>query len=101
MDKMTINEALVMRKVLTERRNQLKELTEEKSTRKRRIWSSEESTQEEPIFDLVAADAKKVEIDLALFRMDSAIKQANAVATITLPTTFDFEALMAPLAIKK
>ena len=92
----TINQALAMRKALIGRRDQLKELVTSNSSRKRNYYGENERTQEEPTFDVAAADAKKTEIDMALFKIDATIKQSNASTQIDLPGVV-FEELMAPL----
>lgn len=100
MEKLTINQALVMRKSLIERRNQLKELVES-SSRSRLYGLGDEKVKEDATFNVQAADAQKVMIDLALFDLDSAIKQANATATLSLPDGFNFRGLMSPIEAKK
>lgn len=96
MSEITINQALAMRKALIGRRDQLKELVESQSSRKRSYYGENERTQEDPTFDVVAADAKKTQIDMALFKIDSTIKQSNAITKIALEG-FVFEDLMAPI----
>lgn len=96
---MTINQALVMRKSLIERRNQLKELVEGVSKNKYAMFG-EEKTKEEAAFNIQDTDKMKTEIDLALFDLDAAVKQANAIATIELPEGFDFRALMVSIQNK-
>jgi molecular chaperone DnaK (HSP70) len=98
-DKMTINQALVMRKSLIERRNQLKELVDSVSKTKFSLYGEKE-TKEEAAFNIQDTDTMKTAIDLALFDIDSAIKQANAKAMIELPQGFDFRALMTPIKNK-
>lgn len=90
---LTINQALVMRKSLIERRNQLKELVESVAKDKFSMYGDKE-TKEKAAFDIGGADKMKTEIDLALFDLDSAIKQANATATFDMPDTFKFRELM-------
>lgn len=92
----TINQGLVMRKALIERRNQLKELVEGVSKDKYGMFGDKE-TKETAAFNVADADRMKTEIDLALFDLDGAIKQANAVAMVALPETFKFRDLMAPI----
>lgn len=93
---MTINQALVMRKALIERRNQLKELVEGVSKDKFAMYGEKE-TKETAAFNVGDADKMKTEIDLALFDLDGSIKQANATAMISLPEEFNFRTLMAPI----
>lgn len=96
---MTINQALVMRKSLIERRNQLKDLVEKVAQDTYRGFGKEE-TREEASFNVQDTDQKKVNIDLALFHLDGAVKQANAVTMITMPPDFDFNVLMGGIQAK-
>jgi hypothetical protein len=95
-ESITINQALAMRKALIGRRDQLKSLVESSSTKKRSYYGENERTQEDPTFDVQAADAMKTQIDMALFKIDSTIKQSNASTRIEIPG-FKFEDLMAPI----
>lgn len=99
MKEWTINQALVMRKSLIERRNQLKELVESVSKNKFSLYGEKES-REEAAFNIQDADRMKTEIDLGLFDLDAAIKQTNAVAKVAMPEAFDFKKLMAPITAK-
>ena len=95
---MTINEAMVLIKVIRERLNDIKQLRTEVSvkTRIRRGFGENQYEEEtEPQYNVKAVDRKIVELQNWLFIADSAIKQANARTEISIIA--DVDKLLAPL----
>jgi len=94
---MTINEALAAKKLLAGRASELQRLRMESSSRRRNIWDNREEVIE-PLYDPNVVDAKLTQIELAIFRIDSQIKQKNAMVEIGMEV--DVEDLLAPIPPK-
>jgi hypothetical protein len=96
----TINQLLSMKTQLRERKNDLKPLVGQSSTVEE-VWKGGDKndiTTKKCKYDVVDVDQKIVEIDMALYAIDSAIKQANAVTKVTIDTeSVNFAKLMSPL----
>jgi hypothetical protein len=98
---MTVNEAMVLQKALRSRIGSLSSIRNANAVRTRR-WDmfsdgkEKERTEIEPQYDPKVVDKKITELEVVLFKLDTAIKQSNAV------TKIDFEAdvskLLEPLA---
>jgi len=90
---MTINEAIIMQKVVKERVNELVRIRDANLVEKN-IWDILEGKQtkreEHKIqYDPKVVDGKVTELEIFLFKLDSAIKQANAVATVNISADID------------
>lgn len=85
-EKKTISGMLVLQKHLMERRRQLNELAGKSS--KRAYWDDRKKT-EEPVYDVRVLDQMVAEINLAMVKIDDAIKQSNATVIIDCPVDFD------------
>lgn len=86
---MTINELLSLSKVIRERVNGLKDLRKEVSVKTSFLYGSDEKKVTEPQYDVKTVDIKIVELETFLFKVDSAIKQSNAVTTIKMEVNVD------------
>jgi len=93
---MTVNELLVLMKMVRERLNQLKSLASQVSTKEYTVWAQPDREKTvEPQYDLKLVDRKVVELETWLYRADSAVKQSNATTQVTLDV--DVDKLLAPL----
>lgn len=97
---MTINEGMVLQKTIQGRLNELRRLRDSVAVEKHifRPWgTTEKETREEVTvkYDIKALDKKVVELELFLFKIDSKIKQANAMTKIDLDA--DVDKLLSPL----
>lgn len=79
---MTINEALVLTKVVRERMNDLRGLRNEVSKKESYLYSKDEKRIVEPQYDVKAVDRKIVELETFLLKTEMAIKRSNAVTDI-------------------
>lgn len=91
---MTVNEALVLAKIVRERMTDLKQLRSQLSVKERFLLRSDEKITE-PQYDVKAVDQKITSLQNFLYRTDARIKQSNATTKIKLDT--DVEALLEPL----
>jgi len=98
---MTINEAMVLQKTIGKRVTDLQGLRNqnavEKNTYYRLGMDSDEKRREEikPQYDPKLLDKKITELELFLFKVDTAIKRANAKAEVDI--TADMDKLLAPI----
>jgi len=90
--KETISGLLSMQKILLQRRNQLNELKNEVS--KRTMWHEPNKT-DEPVYDIKMVDKKITKINMALFKIDKAVKQSNATTNVEI--NIDFDSLISEL----
>ena len=86
---MTINELLSLTKIVRERLNGLKDLRKEVSTVTSFLYGTDEKKVTEVLYDVKTVDIKIVELETFLFKVDSAIKQSNAVTTISMEVNVD------------
>jgi len=86
---MTINEVLVLQKAVRERLNGLKGLRSEVSKSETLFYAKDEKKVTEPQYDVKAVDAKIVELEMWLFKADSAVKQANATTQVPIESNVD------------
>jgi hypothetical protein len=98
---MTINEALSFIKIIRQRKAELENLRSQVSTKKTETYwgerdNSKKDTLIEPQFNVKDVDRKIVELSNAIYKIDAAIKQANA--TVSLGIEIDRDALLAPLS---
>lgn len=96
---MTVNEAMVLVKVVKERLNDLKRIREQvvvKSTSRRSYNGETVEDNVQPQYEVRAVDNKITELQNFLFLTDASIKQANAMTQINV--VVDVEKLLAPLA---
>lgn len=92
---MTINEAMVLTKIVRERMADLKTLRSQLSVKERFFLRSSDEKITEPQYDVKAVDQKITQLQNFLFRTDSRIKQSNALTKISIDA--DIEALLEPL----
>lgn len=91
---MTVNELMVLMKVVRERKSDLANLREQVSTRERR-FHIDANREIEPMYSVQEVDKKVVELQNFLFQADSVIKQANAKTTVDIE--YNADSLLAPL----
>lgn len=90
---MSINEAMVLMKVL---RGRLAELSSLRSTcASKESYFGERNKVVEPMYDVKMLDKKCVDIENALLDIDTKIKQSNAITSVEFDV--DKGALLAPL----
>ena len=92
---MTINEALVLSKIVRERMADLKQLRSQLSVKERFLLRGSDEKITEPQYDVKAVDQKITSLQNFLYRTDARIKQSNAATKISLDT--DVNALLEPL----
>lgn len=95
---MTINEGMVLQKAVNGRLNELRKLRDSVSTDRNTYTMYGEKEKREEIvvkYDIKLVDKKVVELEIFLFKLDSKIKQANAMTKIDLEANID--ALLSPL----
>lgn len=90
----TINEALSMKKALSDRRKELAELLKETAVNKTEPWADTKSKQS-PAYDVRSVDSLNLDLQLALYTIDAAIKTSNAKTSVEIDV--DFKILMRPL----
>lgn len=94
----TINEWLVIKKVLAERKSDLKAIRIQTAvkTKTSRRYEGEETTDEiEPQYDTKVIDRRVTELQNADLAIDAAVKQSNA--KVELNINVDVEKLLAPM----
>ena len=97
---LTINEAMVLQKAVKTRLNDLKELRDEVAFEETTSYPLVSDTREKVVTKEVKYDVKKVdrkitELELFLFKLDSKIKQSNAITKIDIEANID--ELLSPL----
>jgi hypothetical protein len=90
----TVNAFLSMQNALNQRRVQLNELKNAATTRSW-MMSGNEKTGTEPTYDIKKVDKKLSDINKALFKLDSGIKETNAKTSMKID--IDFDALMSKI----
>jgi len=90
---MTVNELMVVVKIIKERVSDLKTLREKTSVQERYYTQTEKVI--EPQYDVRLLDRKVTELQNFLIKADSAIKQSNARTEIDFKV--DVDALLMPL----
>lgn len=100
---MTISEAMVLQRTLRSRISDLSGIRNSNSVRTRRYFMSEdradkERTETELQYDPQVVDTKITELELYLFKLDSAIKRANAKTDIGIEA--DVDKLLEPIKAK-
>jgi len=93
---MTINELLVLMKAVNKRINDLSIIRQTVSVTEHRYFGGDERKESIPEYDVKAVDKKITELQLFLFKADSAIKQSNAVTSVEVEV--DVDSLLAPLS---
>ncbi len=96
--KKSINEWMVIRKVLGERRSDLKQLRQDtavKTTQTQIYGERETTTTNEPQYESKQIDRRITEMQNADLLIDSAIKQTNAMTGVELPIDIDY--LLSPM----
>jgi hypothetical protein len=92
---MTINEALVLVKIVRERMSDLKQLRSQLSVKERFFLRGSDEKITEPQYDVKTVDQKITTLQNFLYRVDARIKQSNATNKIQIDT--NVEALLEPL----
>ena len=97
MQKLTVNQLLVLCKEIRNRLNDLRGLRNSVSTRERTYFgvNQENRKEVEPQYDFKAVDKKVTELENWLFKADAAIKQSNAMTVVDVDV--DVDTLLAPL----
>lgn len=100
MNGMTISEGMVLQRTISQRKNDLQQMRNANLVRSRHYsylgdGEPKERTETEPQYDPKLVDAKVVELETFLFKLDAAIKRANARATIDIEA--DVDKLLAPI----
>ena len=93
-ENMTISDAMVLQKTIRERMNSLSSIRNQNVTRTRTFsylggGEPKEQVTIEPQYDPKAVDAKIVELEGMLFKLDTAIKKANAKTEIGIEVDID------------
>ena len=97
---MTISEGMVLQRALRQRMADLQSIRNSNAIRTRR-WellstgAERERIETEPQYDAKKVDAKIVELESFLFKLDASIKQANAKTEIGIVA--DLDRLLAPI----
>jgi hypothetical protein len=96
---LSINEGLALSKAVGSRLAELKELRDKVAVKSETTWigmgDRDKKQTVEALFDVKKVDKKITELSLFLFKIDAAIKQANAVTKLEISA--DVETLLAPL----
>ena len=92
---LTINEALSLQKIVRERVSELRSLRASVSTVESWFTAGEREKKTEPQYDVKVVDKKITQLETFLFKVDSKVKQSNAVTQIDVKETVD--ELLAPL----
>lgn len=99
---MTINEAMVMQRAIRERVADLRSVRNTNLTSTRR-WDLFDNGKEKERIEITAhydpkvVDAKITELELFLFKIDTAIKRANAKAEVVGISEADVNKLLEPI----
>lgn len=92
---MSINELLVLIKVVRERVNELRSLRNQVASKESYLYSGSDKKVVEPQYDVKAVDKKITELETFLFKADASIKQANATTEVKIVA--DVDKLLEPL----
>lgn len=92
----TISGLLEIQRILKERRNQLTELVKETATET--TWRDPTPREKTPRYDVAKVDEKLSQINMAIYRIASKLKETNAKTSIDIEV--DFDNLMAPISPK-
>lgn len=91
----TINEVLVLQKMVRERVNSLTQLRNSNSRKERMFYGDREEKLVEPEYDPKVVDRKIVELQKFLLLTDAAVKASNAKTEIEVEA--DIDKLLAPI----
>jgi hypothetical protein len=94
MSSQTVNAWLSMKNSLQSRLSELKDMKNNATTRRISEWDGKKETVE-PTYDIKFIDKKCAQITTALFKIDRAIKEANAKTKVELDV--DYDALVTPI----
>ena len=97
MDKLTVNQLLVLMKEVRSRCNDLRSIRSSCTTRERTYFglNQENRKEVEPQYDVKAVDKKVTSLENWLFKADAAIKQSNAMTVVDVEV--DVDDLLKPL----
>jgi hypothetical protein len=84
--KITVNALLSMQKSLKTRLSQLTELRNEVS---KKTTFFDRDQEQVPLYDVKAVDKKITELNKALFKIDSSIKESNAKTKVDIDINYD------------
>jgi len=101
---MTISEAMVLQRTLRSRISDLASIRNANAVRTNKYWMREsgedkERSETELQYDPQVVDTKITELELYLFKLDTAIKRANAKTDIGMPEA-DVDKLLEPIKAK-
>jgi hypothetical protein len=91
---MTVNEAMVLMKIIRGRLGELSSLRQSSSTRETTTYNGEKK-RVEPLYDVKALDKRCTEIENFLLLTETKIKQSNAITTIKVDV--DVNELLTPI----
>jgi len=88
---MTVNELLVLTKVVRERVNQLKSLADKCAVEEKTYWGGDNERDKTitPQYDIKLVDKKITELKTWLFKAEAAIKQSNAKTEVAVEANVD------------
>jgi hypothetical protein len=97
---LTISEGMVLQRTIGQRKNDLQQMRNANLVRSRHFsylgdGEPKERIETEPQYDPKVVDAKIVELETFLFKLDSSIKRANAKAIIEIEV--DVDKLLEPI----
>jgi len=97
MEKLTVNQLLVLCKEVRSRMNDLRGIRSSCTTRERTYFgvNQENRKEVEPQYDVKAVDKKIVSLENWLFKADAAIKQSNATTIVNVDV--DVDELLKPI----
>lgn len=93
--KKTINEVLVIQKVIRERVNSLTQLRNSNSREERFLYGKEETKVVTPQYDPKVIDRKVTELQRFLLESDARVKASNAVTEVEIE--MDIDKLLSPI----
>ena len=93
--KMTVNEAMVLMKIVRGRLGELSSLRQSNSTRETSYYGQDKKVVE-PMYDVKALDKRCTELENFLLIVETKIKQSNAITVITVDG-LDVTDLLAPI----
>ncbi len=97
MEKLTVNQLLVLMKEVRSRLNDLRGIRSSCTVRERTYFgvNQENRKEVEPQYDVKAVDKKVTSLENWLFKADAAIKQSNATTVVNVEV--DVDVLLQPL----
>ncbi len=87
--KITINEILVLQKVVRERTAELRSLRSSVANRELYMYGKDNQKVVEPQYDVKAVDRKITELERFLLKSDTAVKRSNAITEVEVDSDTD------------